>query len=286
MSRKIIMCVGLPGSGKSFWVRELLDNSSTWKRVNRDSLRDMIDNGHWSQSKEKHIRQCELLLAEYFYQQGFNLICDDTNLSKSAQAMWQEFANKKGMTLEVKDFTDVPLEVCIKRDRIRPNSVGEKVIRKMHRTYLYKPPTPVPVDPELSWALLVDMDGTLALMGTRDPYNAVTCEEDLPNDPVIAMVQRSYHAGDSIIIVSGREEKYRPETERWLKRYLHVPYELLLMRPTGDSRPDFIVKREIYEGHIKGKYTIRLVLDDRDQMIRFWRDDLGFPAFQVADGDF
>lgn len=57
------------------------------------------------------------------------------------------------------------------------------------------------------------------------------------------------------------------------------------MRPAGDQRDDRIVKEEIYRREIEGKYNVRFILDDRDKVVRRWRE-LGLPCFQVADGDF
>ena len=57
------------------------------------------------------------------------------------------------------------------------------------------------------------------------------------------------------------------------------------MRKTGDNRKDAIVKREIYETHIKDKYQVDYVLYDRNQVVEMWRS-LGLTCLQVADGDF
>ena len=57
------------------------------------------------------------------------------------------------------------------------------------------------------------------------------------------------------------------------------------MRETGDSQPDKIVKRKIYENIIKGRFNVKFVLDDRDQVVRTWRN-LGLRCLQVAYGDF
>ncbi|MCC6315090.1 MAG: polynucleotide kinase, partial [Thermomicrobiales bacterium] len=88
-----------------------------------------------------------------------------------------------------------------------------------------------------------------------------------------------------VLLVSGREERWRPETERWLRRH-DIAYDALYLRPTGDHRRDTIVKREIYERHIARRYRVRVVFEDRDQTVRLWRDDLGLPCFQVAWGAF
>lgn len=54
----------------------------------------------------------------------------------------------------------------------------------------------------------------------------------------------------------------------------------------GDNRKDSIVKRELYEKYIEGKYLIRFVLDDRNQMVDMWRNELGLKCLQVAEGNF
>jgi hypothetical protein len=56
------------------------------------------------------------------------------------------------------------------------------------------------------------------------------------------------------------------------------------MRKTGDKRQDAIVKQEIYDTKIKGKYNILAVFDDRPQVCRMWHQN-GLPLFKVGDPD-
>lgn len=58
------------------------------------------------------------------------------------------------------------------------------------------------------------------------------------------------------------------------------------MRTTGDSRKDSIVKEELYQKYVAGKYNVFLVLDDRTSVCQLWRDKLGFNCWQVNWGDF
>jgi hypothetical protein len=57
------------------------------------------------------------------------------------------------------------------------------------------------------------------------------------------------------------------------------------MRKTSDMRKDAVVKEEIYNENILDKYNVLLVLDDRNQVVDFWRSK-GLTCFQVAPGDF
>lgn len=143
-------------------------------------------------------------------------------------------------------------------------------------------------------AWLCDIDGTLALKGDRSPYDWSRVGEDAPNKPVIT-VARALAARSSLIFMSGRMEQCRDATQLWLHTHLcirhpdqtiHLCRYPLLMRKDGDMRPDRVVKRELYEGHVKGLYEVEGVLDDRDQVVKMWREELGLTCLQVAPGNF
>lgn len=137
-------------------------------------------------------------------------------------------------------------------------------------------------------AIICDLDGTLALLGKRSPYDTARATEDLLNLPVANVIEvyANQKAFDvRLILISGREERYRDITEAWLAKHGVANYEALYLRPSGDRRKDYIVKGEVYERDIKDKYDVLFVLEDRDQVVRMWRD-LGLTCFQVAYGDF
>lgn len=135
--------------------------------------------------------------------------------------------------------------------------------------------------------VIFDLDGTLALLGDRSPFDASTCEQDEINEAVrfIHRMIATSSPETAIILLSGRDDRWRPETERWLHAH-GITHQALYMRPTGDFRKDAVLKKEIYQRQIEGKYQVIVVFDDRDQVVKLWRDDLGLPCFQVAWGDF
>lgn len=274
---KIVMCKGLPASGKSTWAKEMCGQG--FKRVNKDDLRAMIDNGKWSKGNEKFVLTMRDFMVRNAIKQGHSIIVDDTNLDPSHETTLKLIAAELGVEFEVKDFTDVPLSTCLERDMKRTNCVGEKVIKEMYNRYL-KPTFPQIIhNPMLLDVVLCDLDGTLAIHNGRNPYDAANCETDLLN-PVVADIL----LGRKFIFVSGREEQFRPQTIRWLASHGYYDCKLL-MRPTGDTRNDAIVKREIYEREIKDFYNVLFVLDDRNRVVQMWRE-LGLTCLQVADGDF
>jgi hypothetical protein len=153
--------------------------------------------------------------------------------------------------------------------------------------YLSVPYEPPVWDNLLPSAVIVDIDGTVAKMNGRSPYDYSLVHTDVPHTPIVRLVQELAASGSRIIFCSGREDSCRDETAAWLLDNLGgwVENAPLLMRPEKDSRDDSIIKRELYEEHIAGNYNIRFVLDDRDRVVDAWRA-MGLTCLQVAPGDF
>ncbi len=145
--------------------------------------------------------------------------------------------------------------------------------------------SPKPASAAKPSAVIVDMDGTLAIITDRSPYSHRGVLKDTPNEPVIAVARALASAGHTLVIVSGRSELAREDTELWLARHLRVPFEGPFMRVAHDDRADAVIKREIYDREISPRFDVLCVLDDRDQVVRMWRG-LGLVCLQVAPGDF
>lgn len=292
--QKVIIMRGLPGSGKSTWAKQLVsENPNAYKRINRDDLRLMFDNGYTDKDTERFIRRVRDLLIEQALQAGKSVIVDDTNLSETNfQRITQivnifNKTNNQQVTIETKEI-DTSLAECIARDAKRAKPVGEKVIKQMHEQFFAAKERVIqymPQSPDLPKSIICDLDGTLAFLGDRNPYDAANCERDVLNEP-IADILKTYHGlGYQILLLSGRSEMHRAPTVRWLEKY-NIPYQVLLMRAAQDSRKDSIVKREIFDAHIANRYNIAFILDDRNQVVDMWRKDLKLPCLQVNYGDF
>ncbi len=279
--KKVVILKGLPASGKSTWARKIIDdNPGRYKRISKDDLRAMLDNGKWSKANEKFILSVRDSLILQALKEGHHVLVDDTNLHPKHEQAIRELVKGQAV-VEIKDFTDVPVEECIERDRRRSNYVGEQTIRKMYRDFLQPKITPPAYVEGLPDVVICDLDGTLALPNGRNVYDAAACEDDLVNE-VIRGILASCQA--YVILVSGRSEEHRPQTERWLTKHAII-YSQLLMRKEGDYRKDAIVKYEIYQEHIAGKCNVKFILDDRNQVVAVWRA-LGLTVLQVADGDY
>jgi len=131
--------------------------------------------------------------------------------------------------------------------------------------------------------IIVDFDGTLSLRGERSPYDWSRVGEDEPHFPVVFAI-RHLALFATILVVSGRDESCRWQSEMWLNAH-GILYHKLFMRPEKDNRPDAEIKREIYEQEIKDNFDVLFVLDDRNSVVRLWRE-MGLTCFQVQEGDF
>src|SRR6185436_5798773 len=317
---KVILTVGIPGSGKSTWAKsEIAKDPANWVRINNDDLRAMMNGSVWSSDYEKIITDVRTYLIRDALKRNKNVIIDNLNLNKRHFNDVCNIAKSLNKNIQIfeKEFY-IELEEAITRDSKRQDKacVGADVIKKWWKDSggkqfkFFKPRVQIftqgsltqslhitsPVfDSKLPTAILCDLDGTLALLNGRNPYDASDCDlKDLPNIPVIETVLAHYKAGKKIIFCSGREDKYSEETIRFIEKYLQdididgkicKPEYQLFMRKTGDFRKDALIKEEIYESEIKNKYNVLLVLDDSTSVVNLWRN-LGLVCFQVAPGDF
>lgn len=302
----IHVMTGLPASGKTTAARALLATSKgRTRRVNLDDLRAMLgDDGTgdrvWSREHEQTALGIQDAAVREAVAGGWDVVVDNTHLTQRIPKRLKDAALGQA-TFRVHDFTGVPVDECIRRDAARESSVGEDVIRQLAASHeratrgkwrltdewLNDTPTVaryVPV-PSLPSAIMCDIDGTLAIMRGRGPYDFDRCGEDALNESVrraLVSFRRANH--DRIVLLSGRGEDYRPQTTAWLSAHA-VPYDELHMRAAGDNRRDDIVKAELFNEHVRHRFHVRVSLDDRDRVVALWRR-MGLPTWQVNYGNF
>lgn len=274
---KLLMLKGLPASGKSTYAKELVGEG--WVRSNKDDLRLLLHGGKWSKKNEEQVVAVRDAIARAGLAAGRNVVVDDTNYHPSHESDLRKIAKEFGAEFETKEFpTDV--EECIERDLKRENSVGEQVIRKMWRQYVAPPRERyLSAGPK---AVIFDVDGTLARMDGRGPFEWEEVGNDLPQEEIILLLRMFERERWCILIFSGRDSVCREQTEQWLYRHA-IPYDELLMRPQGDNRKDAEVKREFYDS-LKQRYDMVYAVDDRPQVCRLWHE-LGLCLLKVGDPD-
>jgi len=141
--------------------------------------------------------------------------------------------------------------------------------------------------------IIVDIDGTVADLTHRlhyiqdhpKDYDAFHEEvlNDTPIDEVIGVVTslRDRFGEGSIVFVSGRSSRGREDTIKWLEHHVGG-FDALYMREEGDYRKDTIIKGEILAKMIEDGYSPWLAIDDREDIVRLWRDN-GIKTFHCSD---
>jgi predicted kinase len=306
----IHVTTGLPASGKTTHARQLMaDSNGRVRRINLDDIRAMLDDHGdaqpWSRQHEATAQRIQDEALRAALAGGWDVVVDNTHLTPRMPGRLKQVAGGRA-TFVVHDFTHVPLEECLRRDARRARPVGEDAIRRLHKSHLQATKSGwrltgewmndlVPVElyvpnDALASAVVCDIDGTLALHNGRGPYEFDKCETDLPNLSVRDVLWAYYDRGTKVVLLSGRPEAdeqgndIRERTLRWLRRH-DISFDELHMRPAGDRRGDDIVKAELFDEHVRHRFNVRVVLDDRDRVVAVWRR-MGLPCWQVNYGDF
>ena len=295
---KLILTRGVPASGKTTYAKEwVAEAPKNRARVNRDDLRMMMYGAYWGETvDERMVTAAQHALVTRLLG-AHDVIVDDTNLRAKTVKDWY------GISADI-EFVDFPIGIddAVERDIRRGiaggRSVGADVVRSFVKRYtkgdgLILPPVPVnesklvdpkPYVPGPTLAVSFDLDGTLAHMNGRSPFDPTLYHTDTVDEHVRDALWLYYEAGYTIIILTARDGAYRAEVTAWLLAN-NIPHDLLLMRAAGDTRNDAIVKSEIVDTYISERYDIRMHYDDRDRVVNALRDK-GVKVAQVNPGNF
>ena len=132
---------------------------------------------------------------------------------------------------------------------------------------------------------VVDIDGVLADVGHRLHFLDrrpkdwrgffAAARSDPPHDEGLQLVAELVAAGHEIILLTGRPEHCRADTEAWLAEHL-VAHELLVMRPADNRRPAAEVKVGVLR-LLATDRTVAILVDDDPRVIEAARG-AGFPV--------
>lgn len=303
--RKLIICRGIQGSGKSTWAKQWCHESPEHRvRFNNDDIRNMLGD-YWVPSREKLVTEAKANMITFALIKGYDVVVDNMNLNPKEDAwirtLCENIEKDTGIhvNIEYKDFW-TPVEECILRDAARPNPIGEKIIKETWRRYrnfiihediMAMKAKASQQNPDLPVAIICDMDATLCLNTSGRPFYgegaAEGMEKDEPINEIVGLVRAycNFHNAE-LIILTGREDtpESRAATEKWLDAHLLCP-DMVLMRPKGDYSAGPDCKKKLYEKYVKDKYYVPIVLEDSTKCVRMWRD-LGITCLQPNDGKF
>lgn len=138
-------------------------------------------------------------------------------------------------------------------------------------------------------AIIVDLDGTLCntkhrlhhIEGEKKNFDAFNeeCDKDTVTTWCRQLCWAYFGEGYQILFVTGREEKHRTKTRKWLDSQGFTGEEyMVFMRSNGDYCPAELLKATIYHDQIEPDFNVILAVDDNEECARMWWDNFRIPS--------
>lgn len=302
---------GYPGSGKSYLAEQLSKEDNT-KIVSADYF--WIDSSGRYNFDVAKLSEAHSFCFDQFkncVNSGINVIVDNTNLKYKDIHKYIDYLvknnNLNNFIYSIKfievSYNDIEKAILYRSDNNNGKNIPENRMREMYGIFKndvrpmilndFKGKIGLSdldlLENNLPWiepsegkypAIICDLDGTLSIfeytngMKLRSPYDGTKCNQDIICKPVAEALKAFYKLGYDIIFVSGREDKYKPQTLEFLERVKEeygIQFADLYMRPSGDFRKDTIIKDEIYSKYIQENFSVLCVFDDRSSVVSHWR---------------
>ena len=134
---KIILTQGIQGSGKTTWAKAWVAEDPEHRiRINNDDITSMWGQPFGTPGLYERLRNARLFMLALAMDFNLDIVIDNMNLSNSSLKEVQKLVEDTDYIIKYKDFTKVPLEVCIERDSKRENPIGAEIITNTYNKYI------------------------------------------------------------------------------------------------------------------------------------------------------
>lgn len=243
------------------------------------------------------------------------IILSNTNLTRKHRDELRRYLANSGFEVKYVVFNNHITEL-LEQNQLRKNIVNDNVIFDMYQRMQHQLEDIAQYDCEYmsdhvtnqsffeqsKQCIICDIDGTIAHIKnkSRTHFQMHKVDEDELDDIVFTMVNALAKANNAeIIFLTGRTSDCFSKTVKWLdNNYAEYGYVSrtdnsvtktweagdyhIYSRLNGDNRKDFIIKKELYDTFIDGRYEVLAVFDDRPVCVDLW-NDLGLKTIAVAD---
>lgn len=143
---KLILLIGLPGSGKSTLAKQLVAESPRRQLISTDAIRaklfgDEAIQGPWLLIWQELHRQLQEAVEQIALGKLTETIYDATNAARAQRKEAIALAREIGFTDIIGLWLDIPVWLCLARNRRRHRRVPDEVIFRMHRQLRDAPPS-------------------------------------------------------------------------------------------------------------------------------------------------
>ena len=296
--KKLILTRGIQGSGKTTWARQWVEEDPDSRvRINNDDIRNMVGN-YWVVGREPLVSEIKQYATQAAMARGYNIVVDNMNLNPHEVKFWEKVVELNNAypdgykyEIEFKDFF-IPLEECIRRDTMRPNPIGEKVIRetwKRYKHFIQTTEVERHVDNMRRYTgkpkcIVIDMDSTMCFNVTKRPWYGDGAAEgminDIPNTGVVDIV-RDLAKIYTVVVATGRDTSQADVTKEWLSKQ-GIEADEFYFRTNKDYRKGVEIKKEQIE-KILNDYDIVAIFEDCEPIVQMYRE-MGLTVLQPHKG--
>ncbi|HEY9811109.1 MAG TPA: AAA family ATPase [Halomicronema sp.] len=128
---KLILLIGIPGSGKSYLVQQILSEFPEFYLISTDHIRAKLFGkeeiqGPWLKIWAEIQNQLQQAISEQK-----TILYDATNASRKQRREIIELAKNTGITHITGLWLDTPLSLCLERNQQRQRQVPQEIIQQM-----------------------------------------------------------------------------------------------------------------------------------------------------------
>jgi predicted kinase len=130
--KRLVILVGVPGSGKTTLAQKLIQRGYQW--FNADSIREELWGDAGDQRDSDKVYEIFFQRLEKSLAEGVDIVIDNTNINTRHRSPILQRAITAGYDDIQIWILDVPLEMCLQRNKSRERSLPDEIVVNYYNT--------------------------------------------------------------------------------------------------------------------------------------------------------